>query len=130
MIANKYANVKLAYFVYNWKTLVLPIRKLHKAMDMMDNSNFGENNFFLVACDFAPTKFCMSICKDVLLTEPCYWRQQWVFVMTNWICHVLCKFLPGYTCRTTIIFGRILDCSLSINTLTSNDCLSQKCLPK
>ena len=46
-------------------------------------SNFGENDFFFVLfcfffsffvtsnSDFVLTKFCMSVCKDVLLTEPC-----------------------------------------------------------
>ena len=38
-------------------------------------SNLGENDFFsfFVASksDFVLTKFCMSMCKDVLLTKPC-----------------------------------------------------------
>ena len=39
-------------------------------------SNFGENDFdisFFLAgkSDFVLIKFCMSICKDVLLTKPC-----------------------------------------------------------
>ena len=36
-------------------------------------SNFGENHFFFVSSKshLALQKFCMSICRVVLLTEPC-----------------------------------------------------------
>ena len=43
----------------------------------------------------------------------------WVFD-TNRVCHVWCNFIPGYTYRTTVIFGTLKDGSLEINSLALN----------
>ena len=44
----------------------------------------------------------------------------------NRVCHVWCNFWPGYTCRTTVIFGTLKDGSLEINSLALNNCFSYR----
>ena len=44
------------------------------------------------------------------------------FHKTVRVCHVYCNFKIGFTCRITVIFGRLKDGSLLINTLASNIC--------
>ena len=53
-------------------------------------------------------------------------RLRYVFVKNDWVCHVWCNFLPGYTSWTTIIFGTMKDDSLPINTLTSSYCFRHR----
>ena len=38
--------------------------------------------------------------------------------------NVWCNFYPGYTCRTTAMFGTLKDGSLETNNLTLKNCLS------
>ena len=53
-------------------------------------------------------------------------RVQAVFHKTVRICHVYCNFKLGFTCRITVIFGKLKDGSLLINTLASNSCFSYR----
>ena len=49
----------------------------------------------------------------------------WVF-NTNLVCHVWCNFKPGYTCRTTVIFGILKVGNLEIDSLILNNCFSYR----
>ena len=53
-------------------------------------------------------------------------RVREVFHKTVRVCHVCCNFKIGFTCRITVIFGKLKDGSLLINTLPSNICFSYK----
>ena len=55
-------------------------------------------------------------------------RLRSLFVETAWACHVWFNFLPGYTCRTTVIYGTLKDDSLLIDILASNNCLIHRIL--
>ena len=43
---------------------------------------------------------CHKICHKIL-------KATVLFVQTDWVCHVWCNVYPGYTCRTTVIFGTL-----------------------
>ena len=53
-------------------------------------------------------------------------RVREVFHKTVRVCHVHCNFKLGFTCRITVIFGKLKDGSLLINTLASNICFSYR----
>ena len=54
-------------------------------------------------------------------------RLQFLFVITDWVCHVWCHFEAGYTCLTTVIFGTLKYDSLQMNSFASSyNCFSYK----
>ena len=48
-------------------------------------------------------------------------RLRSLFFKNDWVCHGWCNFQPGYTCRTTLIFGTPKDDCLLINNLAPNN---------
>ena len=44
----------------------------------------------------------------------------------GWVCHVWWNILPGFICRTTIIFGTPKNNSLKINSLPLTTCFSNR----
>ena len=80
--------------------------------------NFRENcNVLFCAFDFSWS--CWSSYTISL-------RVRAVFDKTVRVCHVCCNFKIGFACRITVIFGRLKDRSLLMNTLASNICFSYK----
>ena len=57
-------------------------------------------------------------------TETVTLRVRAVFHKSVQVCHIYCNFKLGFTCRITVIFGKLKDESLLINTLASNICFS------
>ena len=54
-----------------------------------------------------------------------YTATDWVF-HTSRVCNVWRNFLPGYTCRTTMIFRKLTDGSQKNNNLPLNICFSYR----
>ena len=48
------------------------------------------------------------------------------FHKTVRVCHIYCNFKISFTCPITVIFGKLKDGSLLINTLASNICFSYR----
>ena len=57
---------------------------------------------------------------------------QTVFYENVRVCHVYCNFSPGYTCRSTVIFGTLNERNLLTNTVVYHQTivLLQELLPK
>ena len=53
-------------------------------------------------------------------------RVRTFFHQTFQVCHVYCKFIPGYICRITLNFGTLKDRSLSINIFASKNCFADR----
>ena len=85
---------------------------------------------------FAQSPYQMNINfirRRRMLSHLCRIRVLWFphkgrahFHRTNGVCHVYCNFKPGYTCRTTVIFGTLKDGSLLNNNVASNYCFSYR----